>query len=37
LNRLEMIDTGAIGLTVARITEAMYQSTEARTEINLRL
>ena len=37
LNRLEMIDTGAIGLTVARITEAMYQSTEARAEIDLRL
>jgi len=37
LNRIEMIDTGAIGLTVARITEAMYQSSEERKEIDLRL
>ena len=37
LNRIEMIDTGAIGLTVARITEAMYQSSEEKKEIELRL
>ena len=36
LGRVEMIDTGAIGLTVARITEAMYQSAEQRKEIDLR-
>ena len=36
LGRVELIDTGAIGLTVARITEAMYQSAEQRSEINLR-
>lgn len=36
LGRVEMIDTGAIGLTVARITEAMYQSAEQQKEIDLR-
>ena len=36
LNRIEMIDTGAIGLTVARITEAMYKSSEEKKEIDLR-
>ena len=36
LGRVEMIDTGAIGLTVARITEAMYQSAKQRKEIDLR-
>ncbi|MCZ6679437.1 MAG: Gfo/Idh/MocA family oxidoreductase [Candidatus Poribacteria bacterium] len=36
LGRVQMIDTGAIGLTVARITEAMFQSAEARKEIDLR-
>ena len=36
LERVEMIDTGAIGLTVARITEAMYRSAEQRKEIDLR-
>ena len=36
LGRVEMIDTGAIGLTVARITEAMYRSAEQRKEIDLR-
>ena len=36
LGRVDMIDTGAIGLTVARITEAMYQSAEQRKEIDLR-
>ena len=36
LGRVEMIDTGAIGLTVTRITEAMYQSAEQRKEIDLR-
>ena len=36
LGRVEMIDTGAIGLTVARITEAMYRSAEQRREIELR-
>ena len=36
LGRVEMIDTGAIGLTVARITEAMYQSAEQRKEIDFR-
>jgi predicted dehydrogenase len=36
LGRVEMIDTGAIGLTVARITEAMYRSAEKRKEIDLR-
>lgn len=35
LGRVEMIDTGAIGLTVARITEAMYRSAEQRKEIDL--
>jgi predicted dehydrogenase len=36
LGRVDMIDTGAIGLTVARITEAMYQSAEQQKEIDLR-
>ena len=36
LGRVDMIDTGAIGLTVARITEAMYQSAEQEQEIDLR-
>ena len=36
LNRIEMIDTGAIGLTVARITEAMYKSSQEKKEIDLR-
>ena len=36
LGRVEMIDTAAIGLTVSRITEAMYQSAEQRQEIDLR-
>jgi predicted dehydrogenase len=36
LGRVKMIDTGAIGLTVARITEAMYQSAERRKEIDFR-
>ena len=36
LGRVDMIDTGAIGLTVARITEAMYQSAEQKKEIDLR-
>jgi predicted dehydrogenase len=36
LGRVDMIDTGAIGLTVARITEAMYRSAEQRKEIDLR-
>ena len=35
LGRVEMIDTGAIGLTVARLTEAMYQSAEQRKEVDL--
>ena len=35
LGRVEMIDTGAIGLTVALITEAIYQSATQRKEINL--
>ena len=36
LGRVELIDTSAIGLTVARITEAIYQSAERRKEIDLR-
>ena len=36
LGRVEMIDTGAIGLTVAQITGAMYESAEQRTEVDLR-
>ena len=36
LGRVEMIDTGAIGLTVARITEAMYRSAEQKKEIDFR-
>jgi hypothetical protein len=36
LGRVELIDTGAIGLTTARITEAMYRSAEQRKEIELR-
>ena len=36
LGRVDLIDTGAIGLTVARITEAMYQSAEQKKEIDLR-
>ena len=36
LDRVKMIDTGAIGLTVARITQGMYQSSERRREIDLR-
>ena len=36
LGRIKMIDTGAIGLTVVSIIEAMYRSAEERREINLR-
>ena len=36
LERVEMIDTAAIGLTVARITEGMYQSAEQRKEVDFR-
>lgn len=36
LGRVEMIDTGAIGLTVVRIIEEMYRSADERKEINLR-
>lgn len=36
LGRVEMIDTGAIGLTVARITEAMYQSAKQQKEVDFR-
>jgi predicted dehydrogenase len=33
LGRVELIDTGAIGTTVAKITEAMYESSAKRREI----